>query len=199
MKMIDEKKVLESQLRNCYAHTVYTHKAHEKRADSLLLRSSLIKWAQIGLSFLVTGGALVAILDVLVDKKWAELFTSIASALLFAFNLYTKENDVVAAAQQHRQYAAKIWLIREKYLSLLTDLRIENISLESIRSRRDKIIEEQSAIYVDAPSTNPKAYRDAQKALKENEEMTFSDEEIDKLLPTALRITTEQGNPPGID
>ncbi|WP_415752724.1 hypothetical protein [Salmonella enterica] len=38
-----------------------------------------------------------------------------------------------------------------------------------------------------APSTNYKAYSMAQKALKELEDMTFSDEEIDKFLPTELK------------
>ncbi|MGQ7392087.1 hypothetical protein ACTGVH_10415 [Streptococcus suis] len=32
-----------------------------------------------------------------------------------------------------------------------------------------------------------KAYKIASKALKENEEFTFSDEEIDKFLPESLR------------
>jgi hypothetical protein len=45
------------------------------------------------------------------------------------------------------------------------------------------------SIYAGAPSTNFKAYKKAQDALKNMEDMTFSDEEIDKFLPRELRRT----------
>ncbi|WP_416147011.1 hypothetical protein [Pseudomonas syringae] len=38
-----------------------------------------------------------------------------------------------------------------------------------------------------APQTDSKAYSSAQKALKDNEEYTFSDSEIDCFLPATLR------------
>jgi hypothetical protein len=41
--------------------------------------------------------------------------------------------------------------------------------------------------YKGAPKTINKAYSMASKALKENEEFTFSDGEIDKFLPESLR------------
>ena len=42
-------------------------------------------------------------------------------------------------------------------------------------------------LYKCSPRTISKAYTDATKALNECEEMTFSDEEIDKFLPKELR------------
>src|SRR5207302_1150583 len=48
--------VLEGQLRESYAHVVYSHKTHEKCADILLHRLSTIKLWQIILSALTTGG-----------------------------------------------------------------------------------------------------------------------------------------------
>ncbi|MFW8068491.1 hypothetical protein ACOIER_28860, partial [Klebsiella pneumoniae] len=41
--------------------------------------------------------------------------------------------------------------------------------------------------YAGSPSTNYKAYIAAQKALKELEDMTFSDSEIDAFLPKELK------------
>ena len=38
-----------------------------------------------------------------------------------------------------------------------------------------------------SPRTNTKAYQAAQKALKESEELFFSDEELNKMLPKQLR------------
>jgi hypothetical protein len=46
-------------------------------------------------------------------------------------------------------------------------------------------------VYESAPATNSKAYKQAQDALQLNEEMTFSDAEIDSLLPPGLRTKTD--------
>ena len=92
-------------------------------------------------------------------------------------------------AQKHRQAAADIWLVREKYLSLLTDLRAGALSLDDIRNTRDTLLAELHASYKGAPSTDFKAYKKAQKALKELADMTFSNAEIDSFLPTELKRT----------
>lgn len=102
-------------------------------------------------------------------------------------NSYLKDYDLGTIAQKHRQAAGDMWLIRERYLSLLTDLKMQTKSIEEILQERDALMNELSAIYIGAPSTNYKAYSMAQKALKELEDMTFSDEEIDKFLPTELK------------
>jgi hypothetical protein len=47
-------------------------------------------------------------------------------------------------------------------------------------------------IYQNAPRTNSKAYDKASQALKSNEEMTFSDEEVDKFLPNDIRRKQSQ-------
>ena len=61
------------------------------------------------------------------------------------------------------------------------------LSVESIISRRDQLIEELRLIYKFAPQTDPKSYEEARRALKLKEELTFSDEEIDQFLPNELR------------
>ena len=43
---------------------------------------------------------------------------------------------------------AELWIVREKYLSLLTDVRTGDVSLESIRARRDALLDELHAVYV---------------------------------------------------
>ncbi|MGK4733948.1 SLATT domain-containing protein, partial [Salmonella enterica] len=77
-------------------------------------------------------------------------------------------------AQKHTQAAGDMWLIRERYVSLLTDLKMQTKSIDEILKERDALMIELSAIYIGAPSTNYQAYSMAQKALKELEDMTFS-------------------------
>ena len=63
----------------------------------------------------------------------------------------------------------------------------ENVEIEVIRNKRDQLQADLHAIYKGSPRTIGKAYKEATKALKENEELTFSDNEINNLLPIDLR------------
>jgi hypothetical protein len=178
--------ILEGQLRECYGRVVYTHKTHEKCADILLTRDSRIKWAQIVLSTLTTTGVFASI--GLGDKGPATAIASgILSAILLILNAYVKDNDLGSLAQKHRQAGADIWLVRERYLSLLTDLVSRTKPLDALQSERDKLLKELHSAYLGSPSTNAAAYQAAQQALQRSEDMTFSDAEIDAFLPAALK------------
>lgn len=183
--MNDDARVLEGQIRECYGRVVYTHKTHEKCADLLFERHKLIKLFQVILSALVTGGILTTLADDL--KLLATVISALLSTALLALNSYTKDYDLGEIAQKHRRAAADIWLVRERYLSLLADMRSSSVTLIDARLARDSLLEELHAIYTGAPSTNYKAYREAQKALQSMEDMTFSDAEIDAFLPKDLK------------
>jgi len=88
---------------------------------------------------------------------------------------------------KHKATASDLWDIRESYFSLLTDINSGLISKEDIASKRDDLQEKLHAVYEASPRSIPKAYGKAQEALKLSEELTFSDEEIDKFLPAPLR------------
>ena len=175
---------LEEQIRECYGRVVYSHKTHEKCADLLLSRLSKIKIAQIVLSALSTAGFVSIIFG---TGEAGAIAGGLVSVILLVLNGYTKDYDLGQLAQKHRQAAADLWLIREQYLSLLTDLRSNSSSEDELRERRDALLTELHALYSGAPSTNFKAYRKAQEALKNLEDMTFSDEEIDAFLPKSLK------------
>lgn len=176
--------ILEGQLRECFGRVVYTHKTHEKCADILLGRLSNIKLFQLILSALTTGGFVVAAFN---DGKIAAFLGMLVSTVLLMLNSYTKNYDLGELAQKHRQAGADLWIIREKYLSLITDLRMCESPIEFLQSERDKLLVELHAVYSGAPSTTYQAYKKAQEALKQLEDMTFSDKEIDAFLPRELK------------
>jgi len=94
--------------------------------------------------------------------------------------------------QAHRTCARKLWLIREKYIALISDVADRVTDSKSARIRRDELIEELYLVYENAPETDKVAYEAARKALKVNEEMTFTDKEIDAFLPASLRKQSSQ-------
>jgi hypothetical protein len=102
-------------------------------------------------------------------------------------NSYVKDLDPGKASQIHRETASDIWNVRESYLSLLTDIRDLSFPLEDLRRRRDDLQSRLAKIYRSAPHTNGKAYSDAQDALENKEDLTFSDAEVDAFLPAPLK------------
>jgi hypothetical protein len=163
---------------------VYSHKTHEKCADILLSRLSQIKLGQIILSAITTGGFIAAVLGA---GTIGALIGVIVSTTLLVLNAYTKNYDLGELPQKHRQAGADLWIIREKYLSLITDLRMGEKPLEALQKERDHLLDVLQAVYSGAPSTTYQAYKKAQEALQQQEDMTFSDEEIDAFLPAALK------------
>jgi len=176
--------VLEGQLRECYGRVVYSHKTHEKCADILLSRQSRIRILQIVLSAITTAGFIGAVFGA--SKIGALIGIAVSTALL-ALNSYTKNYDLGELAQKHKQAANDLWIIREKYLSLLVDLAMKEKPLEALQKQRDQLVEQLHSIYGSTPSTTGPAYRKAQDALQKLEDMTFSDAEIDAFLPKELK------------
>jgi hypothetical protein len=114
----------------------------------------------------------------------------ILSTILFGLNTYMKDYDLGEISQKHTNAANELWDIRETYLSLLTDIKASQLSINQIISQRDELQKRLFNIYSGSPRTNFKAYKEASKALNINEELTFSDKEIDAFLPKELRRTT---------
>jgi hypothetical protein len=180
----DQLQILEAQLRENYGKIVYSHKTQEKCADILSKRNTYIKNIQIILSALITTGLLIRIFK---GEDWALIVSTILSAIQFAFMSFLKEYNLGETIQKHSTAALELFDIREKYLSLLTDLKAGLLTPEIIVEKRNELLEELSKTYKGSPRTFSKAYKKAQMALQVNDEFTFSDEEIDKFLPNILR------------
>ena len=177
--------ILESQIRECFGRVVWTHKTQEKCADILSCRNSVFKWVQIILSAITTTGILASCFS---DSSWVKIVSAIISFVLVCINAYLKQYDLGELSQRHTEAAVGLWDIRESYFSLLTDMRLDsNVAIEEIKKKRDELQGRLKRLYKCSPRTISKAYTEATKALKECEEMTFSDDEIDKFLPEQLR------------
>ncbi len=176
--------IIEAQLRENYGKIVYSHKTQEKCADILSKRHNLIKNLQIILAALITTGLLVRVFK---GEEWALIVSTILSAVQFGFTSFLREYNLGETIQKHSTAALELLDIREKYLSLLTDLKADLLNPLDLTEKRNELQDDLSKTYKGSPRTFSKAYREAQKALQLNDELTFSDEEIDKFLPNKLR------------
>lgn len=179
--------LLLAQVRELYGRAAYTHKTHEKQADICYRRYS---WQRRGLVATTAIGAttfVASLLELAIGQQWAPLVTSFIALVVTAMNLGTKNFKHGEEMQQHRDTAAKVWDVRESYLSLIVDLQAGARAIGDGIARRNELQARYFAILSDAPRTTPKAYEAAQDGLKSREDLTFSEHEIDVLLPPQLR------------
>jgi SMODS and SLOG-associating 2TM effector domain family 4 len=179
---------VEAQLREMYGRVAYTHKTHEKMADSYIARYKFIKNTEIALSALATSSLVLAVFG---DSRTGTIVGALLSAVLLGFTLYFKEASLGEQAQKHAATAARLWGVRERLLSLLVDMK-DGAASEVVGKERDRINALLEDIYKAAPRTNGRAYAAAQKALKTNEELYFREAELNRLLPRRLGAQSQE-------
>lgn len=176
--------MLRSVVREEFGRVAYSGKTHFKVIDRVNRWRVWLKVANAVLLTVTAGGTV----DVLVrDQTASKILTLLLSAAALGLAIYSLSMNYDGVVDQHRVAARALWLLREQYVHLIGDLKSGVISVADGRARRDWLTTETARIYELAPETDAKAYRAAQQALKVDEELTFSDDELDVLLPTALR------------
>ena len=174
--------VLYNQIEEAYGKVVYTYTTQVIHAGRLHKRNTTLKWCQLALSAVSTGGFIGTLITNQILLTWVG---GICSTILLVLTAYFKDTDLSAIHKKHLDTSNQLWLLREQYLSLLTDFA--TLTREEVVKRRDDLQLEVAKVYNAAPLTDNKSYTMAQKALKENESQFFTQEELDKLLPVALR------------
>lgn len=172
-------------IRESFGRVVYSHKTHEKEAERFSSSAIRTKWINIILTSLTSG----TLISTIITSQTLLAYVSAALATItLAFIIFQLSFNPEEKAEKHRQTAKELWLLREKYTNLIADIVSGKIDSEAIILKRDDLLEKLCIVYKFAPNTSPKAYQMARKALKINEELTFSNEEIDQFLPEELKM-----------
>jgi len=170
-------------IRELFGRVVYSHKTQEKEAEIQQKLARDIKIVNILLVALTAGPLLTTIIT---NQKAFLVVGSVFSFLVLAFTIFQLSFDPDKKAINHKDTANKLWLIRERFVCFIADITNEHISESEIIIKRNLLIEDLDIIYKDAPNTSSKAYNQARHALKSNEELTFSNDEINHFLPRNL-------------
>lgn len=178
-------------IRESFGRVVYTHKTHEKMLEELNRRMYWIKITNVAALVLTTGGILSPVFDTL-PFRFKTIIIAFAAAFALGVAVYQLSFDPALEIDAHRKCAKQLWLVREKYINLIADIKDNVLADNEIREKRDTLVNQLSQIYDEAPDTNSRSYKAAQKVLKVNQEMTFSSKEIDQFLPSDLRETFHQ-------
>ena len=165
-------KKIEALVRQLFASVTWSHKIQCKQADIYSDRYQFLKIVTIITSALTSAGIFIS---------------ALMSFVVTAINSFFKSFDLISLKNKHLGTANDLWDIRERLLILLIEVGVAEKEYQVLLENYKEIEKELYDVYAKAPSTTQKAVALAKKALNVDGDNTYSDEEIDMLLPTILR------------
>lgn len=170
---MDERKRLLHQITDGCGNVMYTYAAHWNIVNELQEKQKFIKYSQIILTGISTSGFLYTFGF---SKPCWSWIPGLASAISLGLNLYVLHFNISDEIQKHKNAANALWDVRETYKSLLVDF--DFLTVDKIRDKRDKLIQEVSRINKIYLGTDEKSFNKAQKEIGK---YLFEKGEADKL------------------
>ena len=185
-KNTHEYEKLLSVVRELYGRVAWTHKTHEKDREIWSNKVCRVRWVNVVLIGITT---LLATAGAITNSQTTFIVASVFGAISTAFVVYQLSFNPEKLESEHRRAAKRLLYLRDRYLVLIQKIMSDNAPIKQLQEELESIHREVSLVYEYAPDSSSKAYSEASKALKKEEELTFSQEEIDMLLPEDLRLT----------
>jgi hypothetical protein len=171
-------------LRLTFGHIVHRHRAHARLAHA---RGRWHRWLLGAEALLMIGvtslSARAAFGGGEAYAAAGAVFATLALATLVVHLMF----DLDRSARAHAVCASRLWLIRERYRGLLSDLHDGVIDIEAGRQQRDALMEELHGIYANAPAADPQTDRTVAETIATTDDRALTDEEIDLFLPKSLQ------------
>jgi hypothetical protein len=182
----NDRKRLLGVIRELYGRVAWTHKTYEKERAIWTGRVHLVRWTNV---VLIGFTSILAIIGAIVNSQMIFVLTSVVGAVSTAFVVYQLSFNPERMETDHRMAAKRLLCLRDRYLILIQEAMSGSTPTEQLQSKLESLQRETSMVYEYAPDSSSKAFLAASEALKVKEELTFSCEEIDSLLPEDLRHT----------
>jgi hypothetical protein len=170
-------------IRLSFAGVLSAYEGHADAAARLARLAWYSKVALLGVLGLTAAATLVAQLF----GGPFRVVGSTSASLAFAMCAIYVALDPEPRAYAHRASAARLWLLCEKYRALLTEIHDELLDVPAITQRRDTLLQETSVAFEKAAPIDQQTYEIARKALAAGQKGHYSDQDVDRFLPVALR------------
>ena len=183
----EQRERIRSQIKEAYCKALYTYTTQHKAAN---LKDDGFRALSIAQIVLTSVSSIGFISMLITYQHIATVLAGLCSVISLALNMYARGKNYAAEIKAHRSTADELWPVIQDYVSLLTDF--DDIDIDSIRESRKGLQDRLESIYKTSPATSPRAYRLAQKALKQEAEQSFEIGECDYYLPVGVRGNTDK-------
>lgn len=179
--------IIESEIRQILATIVWNHKIHEKHCDINSFWYNMLEFFKILSSTITTSGLLACFF---VDDFKLKVATTIFSAVCLFITTFYKTYDLKESKDSHKASALEFLELKNETICILADIKIGHLNLDNAICKRDEILNKYHDICKKSLNTSDRAVKKAENALKEQQDNTFSDKQIDSYLPIELRKET---------
>jgi len=136
-----------------FASQNYT--VHARAADRLAAWTSRVRIGVLVLLGIATAAAMTNLIE---PGRYAQITTAIAALVAFAAHAAYIAFDFEGRVDAHRSTASRLWLVCDRYRSLLAEIHDGMLSREHILQRRDELSSLVHAAYDRAFALDQKAY-----------------------------------------
>ena len=196
--MNEQTRIIYRILEERYVKIAWTHKIQECQSE-IHLEEFIKQRNQMGLAAALTSStaiiSLIAKCASFIDNKYILLLIPIITAGLSAWSTYLtfrfKDRVLEKKAEENKHFAAKCHDIRNRYESVLGDIKSGIIADSAAMCKlRDELADMENQIYADSatPQTSNKAVKLARSRLLGSYESQTTDEEIRAIVPLHLQI-----------
>jgi len=169
---------------------------HAQAADRLAARTSRVRIGVLALLGVATAAAMASLIE---PGRPSQIAAAVAALLAFGAHASYLAVALEGRVDAHRSCAHRLWLVCDRYRSLLAEIQDGLLDGASILQRRDELSAQVHAAYDQAFALDQRAY-ESMRQLPENgsRDPESSHEPGDAVLPQSLQSDgdTHLGNDP---
>jgi len=171
-------------LRLDFRLVVQNYTAHARAAERLSVTAFKIKIAIVAFLALATGSIMLSLVR---PGREYQVAAAVVAALALAIQVGAIAFGAEARVHFHRLFAQRLWLMCERYRSLLTEIQDSLVDNAAILHRRDVLTRQVHAIYEQGFPVDQRAYEGMRQLSLEDTGDPITDAQIDRLIPVARR------------
>lgn len=147
-------------------------------------RYNFLEFLRILLAAITSSGIFAV---VFIDNFYLKLVTAIVSAISLFITTYFKSYDLKDLQKQHKKSALEWLELRENMMTVLCDISLNKYDEDNLIAKRDEFVKRKIEISKETLDPEEGAVNQASKNLKNRQDNTYTDEEIDSYLPQLAR------------
>lgn len=167
-----------------FASVAWTHKIQEKQAEIYDKRYRILATVNI---FAASITSVWFFSLIFTDQTWLKIALAVVSFVTIFISALLKSFDLQSMAKANKATATKLVALRDELQTLNFKIKMSEQPVYSLTDEFEALQKRMHAVYFDAPKTTDATVKMAEEALIIKGDNTFSDKEIDMMLPDTLK------------